>query len=278
MGRTCRILWAAVFLAAARPVQAELFAQAMPVKYNLTVRPGESVVRDVMVNNLGNGPVVVRVRYSDWTLSDEGLLSLAPPGSTPGSLSGCVRFEPRDFSLQPGESGRVQVILTLPAEGPATRWGVLLSEVIPASTPRTGLGPRAVAELGTTLYLSSVPASQIHPRLSRMDVSPVGQDSLMVSFRIHNDGDRHLYVGSEIAIRDSLGSAVMTGNVGTGVVLPGRSRVFAWTCAAGLPPGGYTVAATLDTGEPELMVGESRIRWPMIATVGPPLAQQPESR
>jgi len=253
---------------------AQILAQVTPVKYNLTLKPGEPMSRDVQVSNMGDDAVVVRVRLSDWKLTEDGELSLAPLGSTPTSIQGLVKFEPSEFSLAAGEVGLIHVTLQLPAAGPATRWGVLLSEIRPASPKPSNLGPRAVAELGTTLYLSKVAPDVIHPELTGMDVVPTGGDSLEVSVRMRNTGERHYYVTGDIALTDSTGAQVASGTFGTGVVLPGGKRNFTWTCTPVLKPGRYTVTATLDSGEPELMVGEASFRWPMPRRPSGPLAER----
>ena len=267
------LLGLAVPLAAAVPARAQLLAEITPVKYSLTARPGVPVARDIQIANRGDAPVVVRVRYSDWALTERGDLSLEPSGSTPNSLAGMVEFEPREFSLQAGESGHIRVTVSLPGVGPATRWGVLLSEVRLADPGGSRFGPRAVAELGTTLYLSRAPAGLVRADVTGMDVLPLGNDSISVSVRIRNAGDRHFYVAGEIALADSNGSPVRAGRFGTGVVLPGGVRNFTWTCDGGLMPGRYLATATLDTGEPELMVGEAWFLWPVPGPGPPPLAQ-----
>jgi hypothetical protein len=269
--RFLHCLGAAVLVAAARPASAQLRAQAVPVKYNLTVRPGEPVARDVSITNLGTSPVVVRVKLSDWQLGDRGEFTFAPLGTTPASLAGFVQYEPQEFSLQPGESGRIQLTMTLPKEGPATRWGVLLSEVRPALARSPRLGPRAVAKLGTTLYLSRIAADEVRAEVTDMTVAPLGYDSLSVSVRISNAGERHCYVGGEVSLTDSTGNRFAEGKFPTGVVLPGRTRDYTWTCPVTLPPGRYTALATLDTGQPELMLGETVFQWPPAAA---PLAQR----
>jgi hypothetical protein len=43
---------------------------------------------------------------------------------------------------------------------------------------------------------------------------------------------------------------------------------------AGFIPGRYLVTATLDTGEPELTVGEAEFIWPMPRPAVLPLAEQ----
>ncbi len=268
-------LAAAALVAAARPAAAGLLAQAVPVKYSLTARPGVPVARDVVIHNQGDAPVVVRVRLSDWTMDERGDLELVPAGSTPASLAGLVTFEPAQFSLQAGESGVIHVVMRLPEQGgPATRWGVLLSEVRPAQWPAKAFGPRAIAELGTTLYLSRLGPETTRAELVGLEAGALADTALTLAVRVRNPGERHLYSSGTIAVRDSSGAGVATGDLGTGVVLPGAQRTFTWTCPLRLAPGRYTVTATLDTAEPELMVGETEIRWPLPAATLQPVASR----
>ena len=266
--------WVVALLATTRPAHAQVLAQVTPAKYNLTVKPAEPVSRDVAVTNLGQSAVIVRVRLSDWQLDGRGELSLAPAGSMPASLAGLVDFEPDQFSLGPGESGLVHVTMRLPAEGPATRWGVLLSEVRPATPRPSTLGPRAIAELGTTLYLSRTPADQIRADVVGMIADPLGGDSLSIAVRIRNAGERHFYLHGDLALADSSGAPLQQGSVGTGVILPGGERCFAWTCHTAWKPGRYTVTATLDTGEPELMIAEATFVWPPLGPSPLPIAER----
>jgi P pilus assembly chaperone PapD len=271
---TAILFAAAALVAAAATSHAELLAQVTPIKYSVSARPGTPVARDVLISNEGSTPVVVRVRLSDWTLSEQGDMDLVPAGSTGTSLEGLVEFEPKQFSLQAGESGHIRVTLSTPADGPATRWGVLLSEVRPTDPASLRFGPRAIAELGTTIYLSRAPAGPTRAEVTAMDVFPLGDDSLAVSVRVRNAGERHFYVGGEIALADSNGARVAGGKLGTGVVLPGSERRITWTCGGTLPPGRLQAIATLDTGEPELTVGEKWFQWPLHPPAALPLAQQ----
>jgi P pilus assembly chaperone PapD len=264
-------LGAAALVATASPAAAQVLAQVVPAKLTVTSRPGATVGRDISVSNLGESPAVVRVRLVDWLLTEQGEMTLLPAGATPATLAGCVRFEPQEFSLQPGESGWIRVTMTLPADGPPTRWGVLMSEVRPA-TPTRARGPRAVAELGTTLYLTSAPPERAHADLVGIAVTPCPGDSLSVAVRVHNPGERHVYVTGDVALADSAGTRVASGSLATGVMLPGGVRTFTWKCPSPARRGWTTVTATLDTGEPELAVGEVRVLLPLSAT--PALARR----
>lgn len=264
--------WAVALLATARPAFAQIRVQAEPIRSTIDARAGEPVARDVAITNLGETPVVVRVRWSDWTIDAVGEMALLPPGTLPTSLAAGVSFEPRTFSLAAGETGRIHVVLTLPADGPATGWGVLLSEVRPAAPVTPARGPRAIAELGSTFYLTRVPAARLSPELIGLDLTPIGADSLAVRARVRNAGERHLYVTGEVSLADSAGAAVRAGTLPTGVVLPGRIREFTWMCDARLPLGAYTVTATLDTGQPELLVGEAKFTVPPTPAAPLPVA------
>jgi hypothetical protein len=262
-------------LATLHTADAAILAQVVPVRYSVTASPGETVTRDVMLTNEGTDAVVVKVHLSDWTLSEAGAMSLVPPGSTANTLQGMVDYDPQDFSLGPGESGHIHVKLTMPISGPATLWGVLLSEIRPAIAQPARFGPRAIAELGTTFYLSRVPAERIQPEITGLSVQPAGLDSLSVSLRVRNAGERHFYVSGDIAISDSSHVTLMKGPLGSGVVLPSAIRYFTWMSEAGLRPGRYLVTATLDTGEPELTVGEATFVWPLPGATPAPLAGDP---
>ena len=248
------------FLAMARPAMPSINARAFPSRASVTVKPGEPVSRDVTITNDGDGPVVVHARLSDWSLDETGTLSLLPAGTTSVSLQGFVSFDPEQFSLGPGESGVIHLTMRLPASGPATRWGLLLSEVRPAVWAKSAVGTRAIAQLGTTLYVSRVPAERVRGELTGMDVRPKS-DTMSVALTLRNSCERHLYSAVRIAVKDSTGQQVADADLGTGVVLPGMERVFTWTCDAPLAPGRYAVTATLDTGEPELIVGETLVLW-----------------
>jgi P pilus assembly chaperone PapD len=266
------LAWTVATLAAVQPASANLLAQAVPSKYTLTVRDEAPVSRDVSIRNLGDAPVVVKVRLSDWTMSESGEMKLLEAGATPVSLAGSIDFQPKEFSLGPGENGVIHLTLRLPEQGPATRYGVLLSEVRPTSWPATHLGPRAVAELGTTIYLSRIPADLTRAELIGLRTSAADDTTLAVSLDVKNPGERQLYSAGEIAVRDSLGAVVAQGSVGNGVVLPGARRTFTWTCSNRLTAGRYVVTAMLDTGEHEWIVGETDVRWPIVPTGARPVA------
>jgi len=276
-------LLCAAALAAGRAAADEpILAQVTPVKLSLTARPGSPLCRDVTISNLGDGAVTVRPHLSDWTLSEEGQLSLSTAGSSAASLEGTLSFDPVEFLLPPGKSHELHLTLMLPATGAPTRWGMLLFEVRPAGDAtatdgtRSPIAPPATrpADLGTTIFLSRIPIAEARASLGPVEVTPLGGDSIKVSTKLHNIGERQVNVATEFALSDSSGAKVQTAAVGGGVVLPGRARRLEWICVTPLKPGGYHASASLDLGGPDPVITEAVFRWPFGAGATP-LASQP---
>jgi P pilus assembly chaperone PapD len=260
VGRPRFLLLLSLLLLVAVPARAQISAQVWPSKVTREAEPEKPLTQDVLITNRSTVAAVVRVRTMDWTLSQSGDLQLLPFGTSAHSLASCMTISPTSFSLAPGESRTVTASLTMPADGEPTRWGLILQE-IRSTLPHRGAGPLAVGELGTTVYLTRAPEDGARAQLTALDVNPQGLDSMRVRLSVQNDGQRHLYAGGDIQLTNDHGAVVRTGTFDKGVVLPGTVRDFAWTCAGALAPGHYKVTASLDTGNPYLLVGEKAFAW-----------------
>lgn len=261
-------------LAAAPRAHATVLAEVSPTRLDVTVASGGTVTREVAFSNRGDSPIVLRLRYSDWTVDEHGRLGLGASDDAATSLAGLVTFDPAELRIEPGATAPVKVTLMLPADGPATRWGMLLSEVRLAMLPTGTSATRAVAELGTRLYLSHVPAEDARTEIVEMKTSPRAHGTAELAIRVRNAGSRHSLLAGEIALVDSTGERVRVELLPTGIVLPGGSRRYTWMLAD-LPPGRYLAVARLDTGESGLRVGEIGLRWPLRPPTGAALQSDP---
>jgi hypothetical protein len=243
---------------------AQILAQVNPVTLSLTATPGKPLRRDIQISNLGTQPIAVHTRLSDWRLSEDGELSLSPAGSSASSLDGVIHFEPSEFALAPGQSRWIHMTMTLPASGAPTRWGVLLSEVRAAGAANADNEAAAGSELGTTIFLSRIPADEARATLGTLDLEPLGADSIRVSMRAHNHGLRHVGAAVRFVLHDSTGATMRTESIGAGVILPGESRRFAWICPMNLAMGTYRVVATFMDGGFVPLTSETRFHWPLV--------------
>jgi len=210
---------------------------------------------------MGAEAVRVRVRLSDWTLSEHGEIGLAPLGSTAGTLQGVVRFTPSELLIAPGATGRIRVSASLGDSGRATRWGMLLSEVRPAVAGHS-IVANAGTELGTTLLVSRIAPDQVQAEITGLTARALGGDSVIITARLRNTGQRHLFTSGEAALADSQGVRLGGGPIPMGLILPGATRYFEWVGTITRAPGACLATATLDCGAPELIVGETRFTWP----------------
>ena len=220
--------------------------------------------RDIQVSNLGTEPVDVRMRLSDWRMNDDGELSLAPPGTTPGTLQGMVEFTPETFTLSPGATLWVHVKLTPRADGPSTHWGILLGE-FRSQKPDVVPGGRGRVELGTTFVMSRLPADAAIATLGDPALTSSGADSLEVAWTVRNSGERHFDLDARFSLTDSTGASVATGASSAGLMLPGSRREVGWACPV-LAPGRYRVNLSLDDGSGHPIASEVSIQWPLAAT------------
>ncbi len=257
----------------AGPAHAQVLAMVSPTQVSINAKPGEASERDVTVSNLGAVPVRVKVRLSDWTLSERGEMGLAPLGSTAGTLEGGLSFTPAEFALAPGENRRVRVRANLDNSGHATRWGMLLCEVRSTAAAVSEIGPRASTELGTTVFLSRIAADDLHAEITGLTARALGADSIAITARVRNTGLRHLVVSGEAALADSAGARLGGGTITAGLVLPGATRYFEWVGRAARTPGRCLATATFESGEPELLVGEIEFVWPGVLAPVPASAQ-----
>jgi hypothetical protein len=261
VARRCASLCVLAGLVTGSPARAQVLAMASPNQAVLTVKPGEPILRDVTVSNLGAEPVKVRVRLSDWTLSERGEIGLAPLGSTAGTLEGVLYFSPSELLIAPGGMGRIHVIANLGDSGRATRWGMLLSEVRPAVAGRS-VESSMGTELGTTLLVSRIAPDQVQAEITGLTASALGGDSVVITARLRNTGLRHLFTTGEAALADSKGVRLGGGPIPMGLVLPGATRYFEWVGTTARAPGACLATATLDCGALELIVGETSFTWP----------------
>src|SRR5262245_3840503 len=63
---------AATMLVAAHSAWAGLAAQATPAKLHVVAKAGTPTLREILVTNSGEAPVVVNVHLADWRLDDAG--------------------------------------------------------------------------------------------------------------------------------------------------------------------------------------------------------------
>src|SRR5262245_53755389 len=148
---------------------APVLAEAGPSEDDPPPKPARRESRPIFLHNPGRERVKVTMGLADLRMSERGALDLLPPGTLESTLSRLVEFEPRELVLGAGEHGTVHLQITLPEDGPPTRYGVVLSRVTPSKPGEAAGVASAPAELATTLYLTRAPRSSIHAELVALE-------------------------------------------------------------------------------------------------------------
>jgi hypothetical protein len=103
--------------------------EVSPVVVQFETNSGESETRKLTVKNYYAVKQKFTLKLVDYTLDEKGLKQPAALGSTDRSLSNNLVVNPSYLELNPGESGEVELNMTIPKTDASTRWGMIQVQV-----------------------------------------------------------------------------------------------------------------------------------------------------
>ena len=181
-----------------------------PTTVETTIEPGE---RQRQVINIGNvhqeDSISLTLGLADWSLDENGQISLAPPGESDSSAAQWVRFSPAFVTLNPGETEQVIVDMAAPLR--ITRQGDYRFALI-ASTllPEERSGQSGVwkkYQIASLFYLTMGEGeSKAKVTQAALTKSPEGEQSLV--FELENTGNSHARLRGEIEITGDSGDTI----------------------------------------------------------------------
>jgi len=255
-----QIVWLLIslFLIPSKPVEAISISVA-PIRVEHNVPARGSITDAISILNDDTSPVHIRVRIEDWSLTQEGAITFAKGGSQPYSAAPWIRINPREFTLEPGQSQMVRYSLTVPRDAApgGYRAAIIFATVSP---PTPGERQKRVAlegRIATILYETvgkPIPSGEI-TGLS-FQVNPEGRPEFTISFQ--NTGPVHIRTRGEITIRDKGGKEVAKVPLPDLPILPQSRRDFKIAGEGKLPPGQYVAELIMDIGRKELLAGERK--------------------
>ena len=196
-----------------------------PTTVEMEVEPGE---RKRQVINIGNvhqeKTISLTIGLADWSLTEDGQISLSPPGDTERSSAEWVRFSPAFVTLEPGETQEIVVDMAAPVRLRTAgdyRFALLASTILPDER-NAGSGVWRRYQLASLFYLT-VGDAESSPAItsSGVVVSEAGQTVL--GLRVENEGNAHARLGGSVNIETKSGETVSE-PIGNLVVLDGAAR------------------------------------------------------
>lgn len=217
-----------------------------PSRIILNALERERSTGTIEVINNGEKEVELTTVLHDWSLDENDSIVVFEPGETEYSLDNLIKFNPRVFTLAPGQKQIVRFTVSNPGkEQPRERRGIVFVEhetdLIDNAT-----GSRVKTQIGTTIYYIPV-GVKYDFKFTGLRVfnspEPMPQG---ISIRVRNDGDAHLRYYPVYKIIDQENKVVMENDFTQLFILPKNERYFSFYLRERLEPGNYKVLLTFE--------------------------------
>lgn len=240
-----------------------------PAHFHLNLKPGESKVYNITINNDTDKPQKFQVKSYDFNMNGKGKSSFLPAGTGAYSLSKWLNVSPTFFEMRPGEKKEISFTVSIPnsEEGNRAAWSILMIE---QAEPRTELAPpkknSGTVALGVVpTYAFGVFVYQNPPTVNAENVEITNfkmetKDQVNTMFiEAENKGNGIAYCTSYIDLTNNATGAQVRLPVKNFTIVPGLIRDFVFKLPA-LVPGEYTAIGVLDyEGSEEINAAKTTI-------------------
>lgn len=244
----------AAILTAAFLFPAESHAQVgislFPIKFDVTVAPGQSYSDTVTVINPNDFPIGVQPSVENIAGGNQGSIDLTDT-NIPHGLDAWISLNENEFTLAPQQQLQVPFTITVPSDGePGGHYGAILFRGLPASSTASSTGVGISGQVGTVILLNVPGDSYATGNVASFagPASYVSHGPFNFSFTVNNTGNTHFTPTGQITLSGPLfGKEVLPFT--SGIVFPGYDRTFtaSW-------PGRYAfgpITATLSLTIPD---------------------------
>lgn len=219
-----------------------------PARFTFNLAPGQRDTGLITVTNQTNQQVELLATYYDWGLDQEEKLVTYPSGTLPESLGGLIKFNPRKFALEPGESQVVRFTVTFPksqgTEQPFEHRGIIFFEHESAPEEQ-GVGASVKTMIGATVYLMpDVYELAFQLKGAKVDV---GQDGrYWAGLLVKNESLVHTRFATDYKIINSQHKMLEEGKLDEKVLLPGMASAIFFPLTEQYPTGDYRLLVNFD--------------------------------
>jgi len=169
------------------------------------------------------------------------------------SAADWIEVNESEFSLDPGESRRLEFSIAVPRGVEGSRWAAIYVKSEPVAQDREGTTIVAIKRFAVKVYVTP-PGTGIE-KAYVTNFSAITRSIPKFELALVNEGNVELVVSGELRLRDEQGEVVDIIKLKSFKVLPGyrRKLIVKSKEATNLSPGKYNVLAVLDYG------GENKI-------------------
>jgi len=228
--------------------------EVTPAKLNFTAKPGTSQTLQVHVRNKSKTPQNFIFNLSDWLTDENGDVKYFKPGTIARSCSDWITVSPPLVTLQPNETGTVNVTILVPENDNSTKWSVIFVE---SAVEQTGpavvdkdiqMGIKISGRIALPIYQSPESNTLYKASIEGLTDTKGSDNQHTFSTKVINLGDKILnckvfFTFSNVATAEEFTSDPIEFSL-----LPESVNNVKYLLEKELPPGNYSVAAILDYG------------------------------
>lgn len=208
---------------------AQVGISLFPIKFDLTVTPGQTYSDTVTVINPNSFPIGVQPEVENVAGGNQGSIDLVET-EIPHGLSAWISLDKTVFTLAPQEQKQIPFSITVPANGePGGHYGAILFRGLSAATG-TPAGVGISGRVGSVI-LVNVPGATTQGGTISSFTGPgsyVSHGPVSFTFIVNNTGNTHFSPQGQITLKGPLFPSA-TIPFTSGIVFPGFNRSFTAT-------------------------------------------------
>lgn len=244
-----------------------------PGRTEVSVMPGETVVREITVTNRISDNRQFKLEIEDIVGSTDGSAAVSLTGDKRGpySIRDYVSFPREEFNLELGERARIPITITIPPNTPPGGYygSVLVSTIRPSQRSEDGPAPTSpiIARVGSLFFITVL--GDVKREGEILDITTTNNqwwyESGPVELNIltENSGNVHLNPYGEVAITNMFGEEVGFVELEPWFVLPNSLRVREITWDREFLLGRYKVTARVNRGYDDIVDEVTTTFWVM---------------
>lgn len=236
-------------------------ASVSPSRLYYEVPSGEYRTQTIKVTNNGQKDQSFTVSFGDFEPKGmQGKSELKASGESPNSCSRWLSASPGFFTLKPGESKDVQVIMQVPNDPDANRvkWATMLVKLASERTKpldaenQMGLGIQQTFQFVVHIFQTPPNVTFKSAKILHFKDISVAADSVKrLEMLVENNGDAIVDCASYIELTNLATGTNERLDIKAFTILPGSRREVVFTIPAATAAGLYSVLGVVDYGSRE---------------------------
>lgn len=214
-----------------------------PSRFIFNLDAGYRTTGAITVTNNTERVLDLYANYYDWDLDEEETMNIYETGTLKYSLDGLLRFNPRNFTLEPGQTQLVRFTVSLPEVNDENitqleKRGIIFFEQEEYIETEEAIGTFVRSMIGTTIYVVPTVYEERVLLLQSMVYQPAEEVNIG-ALLVRNDGVAHFRSKLEFEVIDKYGNIIEKGEVPEIVILPEQDRAIFFELESNFLPGEY---------------------------------------